>query len=191
MWRVRPDPYLVTPPAELPVTLEEMKHHLYVSGDYDDALIASQIAAAVGHLDGWNGVLGRALMPQEWELALSQFPSAGIYLPVGPFVSVVSVIYTPPSGPDVTVDPQEYNAVKDAVEATIYPVGAWPKSSGAAGSVRVRWSAGTGAPEAVKQAIKLMVGQYYRDREDAGSGAMNAIPGGVFALTEQYRRRLV
>jgi hypothetical protein len=59
-------PYLVTPPASLPVTLDAMKAHLRVVHDSDDADIAAKQAGAVAMLDGWGGVLGRCIMPQVW-----------------------------------------------------------------------------------------------------------------------------
>ena len=59
-------PYLVTPPAILPVDLADMKAHLRAVHDDDDAMIDSLIAGAVAMLDGWGGVLGRCIMPQTW-----------------------------------------------------------------------------------------------------------------------------
>ena len=59
-------PYLLTPPASLPVTLDAMKAHLRVVHDNDDADIAAKQAGAVALLDGWGGILGRCIMPQVW-----------------------------------------------------------------------------------------------------------------------------
>lgn len=61
-------PYLVTEPAEYPVTLEDMKAHLRVAHDDDDLDIDARIASATAHLDGWGGVLGRCIMPQTWAI---------------------------------------------------------------------------------------------------------------------------
>lgn len=59
-------PVLVSPPTLSVVSLFDLKHHLRVDHDDDDALIASIEATAVAHLDGWRGVLGRCIMPQTW-----------------------------------------------------------------------------------------------------------------------------
>jgi len=59
-------PVLVTPPAQPVITLAEAKAHLRVDIDAEDSLIEGMVAAATAHLDGWRGVLGRAIMPQAW-----------------------------------------------------------------------------------------------------------------------------
>lgn len=59
-------PYLVTPPAALPVSLLDMKAHLRVAHDDDDADIAAMQAGHVATLDAYGGVLGRCIMPQTW-----------------------------------------------------------------------------------------------------------------------------
>lgn len=81
-------PYLVTPPATLPVTVQAMRAHLRVAHDDDDADIAAKIAGAVGALDGWGGLLGRAIMPQTWAVDVT---GPGPHVLPFPDVSVVTV----------------------------------------------------------------------------------------------------
>lgn len=59
-------PVLVTPPVDPVVTLADMRAHLRVTSAVPDAQITATEKAAVAHLDGWRGVLGRCLMPQTW-----------------------------------------------------------------------------------------------------------------------------
>jgi hypothetical protein len=59
-------PYLVTPPAVLPVALSDMKLHLRVSHNDDDADIEQKQKGAVAMLDGYGGILCRCIMPQTW-----------------------------------------------------------------------------------------------------------------------------
>ena len=59
---------LISGPADPVVSLDEAKLHLRVDGDDENMLIQGFIDAAVAYLDGADGVLGRALAPQEWEV---------------------------------------------------------------------------------------------------------------------------
>lgn len=61
-------PRRVSPPAGAIVALADLKAHLRVEFEDDDAHISSLEAAAVAWLDGWHGVLGRCLSPQIWEV---------------------------------------------------------------------------------------------------------------------------
>lgn len=80
-------PVLVTPPGDL-LSLEEVKAHLRVDHNDEDAQIAAMILAAVGHLDGWRGILGRAIMPQVWR---ETFDGSGPYRLSLPDISAVTV----------------------------------------------------------------------------------------------------
>jgi uncharacterized phiE125 gp8 family phage protein len=160
---------LITPPATLAVSVAEAKEHLEVEHDLHDLKIERFIRRATAHLDGWQGVLRRALEPQEWEFALDEFPDGAIALPLGPVASVTSVIYADPAGAEQTVDPGAY--VLDpyssgGAEGWVVPVDGWPAAMKTVLAVRVRYVAGTGTPPAVQQAILLFVGHYYRFRGD-------------------------
>ena len=62
---------LVTAATEPILTLEEAKLHLRVDHDDDDDLIEALVAAVTARLDGRDGILGRCLRAQTWELVLS------------------------------------------------------------------------------------------------------------------------
>ena len=100
-------PYLVTPPASLPVTLEEVKAFLPVLHDDDDSAISAMIAAAVVHLDALSGILGRAIMQQTWAIDVD---AAGDYVLPMPDVTAASIdgtaltITRTPLGPQVTTE---------------------------------------------------------------------------------------
>ena len=70
----------VTPPVEPVLTLDEAKEHLRVVHSDEDLLIQSLIDAAVSWLDGWDGVLGRCIMPQTWRIDAADLV-AGFRLP--------------------------------------------------------------------------------------------------------------
>jgi uncharacterized phiE125 gp8 family phage protein len=165
-------PAVIVPPATLPVTLAEAKFHLRVDHAFDDALITGYIARATGYFDSVDGVLGRCLEPQTLEMALDAFPAAEIQLPLGPAASVVEIPYIDTDGVERVVNSTDYVLDDFPVEGWIVPLAdvPWPATMNTVNAVRVRWVAGTGCPEPVKQEILLMVGDLYNKREAAGGG---------------------
>lgn len=187
-------PRLETPPASLPVTLAEAKAHLRVSHGEDDLLITGLIAAAVSHLDGWTGVLGRALVTQTWVQAFPAF-APRLDLPVGPVASVSSLQYVNEAGALQTVPASLYDLLEDARGAYLLLKSGeiWPASNPrAAQPVIATYIAGQSAadvPPAIRVAILLMVGDLYANREST-AGAAVAVPMSttVHALIAPWRR---
>lgn len=102
-------PVLVTPPVITPVSLEEAKAHCRATDHTDDdATLTALIAAAVSHLDGWTGILGRCLCEQTWRQDFNDFRSC-LQLPLFPVVSIVSVKYVDTNSMQQTVDPGSYS----------------------------------------------------------------------------------
>lgn len=79
-------------PADPVVSLSDMKNFIRASGDFEDMVIQQALDAAVAHLDGYRGVLGRGIMPQTWAVDL---PRAGTFrLPLPDVVSATASIGT-------------------------------------------------------------------------------------------------
>lgn len=178
---------LVVPPSTPAVTLAEAKEHLRVTHSAEDSAITALVAAATAHLDGANGVLGRAIMPQSYDLLLDRFPSGAIKLPVGPVVSVTGVWRTDDEGDEELVPAEDYEVDAGERDGWIVPVSSWPSTMETINSVRVRWVAGTGCPTPVRMAILLLVGHWYENREAVGAAA-SELPLGVSALISPWRR---
>lgn len=183
-------PVLVTPPAELPVTLEEAKLHLRVDGDEEDSLIESLIAAAVSHIDGWTGILGRAVAEQTWRQDFDSF-GCTMRLALGPVSEIVSITYRNEAGQVATVADSNYALVTDGVGPRVY----WDKSFSAPGSlyeqgaVSVTYKAGYAeVPAAIKVAILLMVSGWYENRESVSERDLKVVPFAVESLLAPFRR---
>ena len=86
---------LITPPAGPVVPLTDLRAHLRVDGTEEDALILSLESAAVAYLDGWGGVLGRAIKTQTWRMEVDHW---GQFLLPLPDVSAVAVTYLDADG---------------------------------------------------------------------------------------------
>lgn len=182
-------PVRTVAPAATPVSLAEAKAHLRVDHGDEDALITSLIAAATDHLDGWSGVLGRALVTQTWR---QDFPSwaDALRLPLAPVQSAV-VAYDDENGDEQTLS-SGWSLLTDARGSYIARNAGveWPRLGNAPASVRVTFVAGYGAaaavPAPIKSAILLIVGGLYQNREDKVRGV--AENQAVSALLTPYRR---
>lgn len=186
---------LVTPAAEMPVSLVEAKANLQYSASDKDAFIASLIAAATAHLEGRSGILGRSLVTQVWETRLDRFPcryDGRIELPMPPLQSVEWIKYIDDAGIERTVPALDYVVDAQHLIGRIRPAydKLWPVTRAEDGAVRIRFTAGYGAAAAVpaplKQAILLLVGHWWLNREAVGhAGGPHAFA--VEALTMPFR----
>lgn len=151
-------------PAWPLVSLIDLKDHLRVDGDHDDALIISLERAAVAHLDGWRGLLGRCIKQQTWEV---DFPGAGRWrLPLPDVISVEA------SAGTVTLVHDTLGSLVELSEAaTISMVAAMPEET----------------LDAVRLIVRLLVGHWYEHREAVTAGALKDTPLAVNALLAPIR----
>ena len=164
-------PVLVTAPTAEIVTLADMKAHLRVTHTVEDELIEALTAAAVAYLDGWTGVLGRCIGEQVWRVT---YDSPGCYvLPM----------------PDVTTASAAYEA--GAAVLTTKATSAGPEIE-ITEACAVTFTCEMSAPMTalVAQAVKLLVGHWYQNREAAGA-AMSETPMAVDMILSAIRWRRV
>lgn len=190
-------PVLVTPPAIMPVTLQEVKLHLAVDHDDHDAMIAGFIAAAVDHLDGWTGILGRALVEQTWRIDFDGF-SDSFRIPLGPVQSVTSLTVRNEAGQLSTVSSDEYSLLSDEIGPYVKFKSDFvrPSDLNETKPIALTWLAGYAAvddvstvPHAIRVAIMLLVGHWYNVRETVNVGnIVTELPFTVNALITPYRR---
>jgi uncharacterized phiE125 gp8 family phage protein len=203
---------LIAAPTNLVLTLAEVKAHLRVedTANDEDALIISLLRAVHERFDGRDGILGRALITQTWELTLDAFPSTrsqalgyrgpgfaadAIVMPLPPLVSVTSIKYTDTAGTEQTFSSASYTVDITSQPARIVPVygETWPSTRGEINAVRVRFVAGYGAdwnavPVPIKQAMLLVVAHWYEHREDVLVGVpASQLPMGAEALLLPYQ----
>jgi uncharacterized phiE125 gp8 family phage protein len=163
-------PVLVTPPSETPVSLAEAKAHLRVDHSAEDSTIGIYLNAAVSSLDGFSGVLGRAMVTQVWRQDSVRFPSGVMRLPL-PDVSAVTVAYTDQTGSEQTLSASKYHVLNDAIGSLLVLAEneVWPNTDEIPSAVRVTLTCGYGGasdvPWELKAAILLDVGASYQDRE--------------------------
>lgn len=187
----------LTPPAVDPVTLADVKDHLRVDFDDEDARIAGYIGSAVQCLDGRDGLLGRCLIAQGWRLALDRFPRE-IVVPLPPCLSIDALTYLDADGTERALDATAWRVTGLATMegARIRPASGtgWPKTFDEPECVVVDFTAGFGeapadVPEPLRIAIAMHAGSLYENRESvyAGSGTPGMMPHGYDDLIRGYR----
>ena len=180
-------PVRTVAPSGLPVTLAEAKAQCRVDHDTEDALLNGLIAAAVAHVDGYTGVLGRALLTQTWRIDADE--PGDIAIPLEP-VQSVSVQWVDKAGAVQSFT--QFDLVRGHGHPYIQlkDTAVWPDTKTQPDAFRVTAVVGYGAaadvPQPIKQAILLMVAHLYANREAVGE-AMQAVPMAVDALLAPYR----
>jgi uncharacterized phiE125 gp8 family phage protein len=205
---------LVTAPSINPVTDAEVWNHLRLnlSGSPEqpsarEKATADQVIAAVtSHLDGRDGILGRALMPQTWELQLDRFPSSEeILLPLSPVISIDSIKYTDADGVEQTFSASNYSLSLETNWRPRVILGydqSWPGTRSVQEAVRVRFQAGyasgnspedtTGMPSTLKQALLLLIGHFFENREAVVTGLTVAeLPMGIRMMLAPFTNRAI
>lgn len=185
-------------PQSEPVSVAEVKAHTFVDHSADDADIAIKLAAARQLTERY---LGRALMTQTLAVVLDRWPAVNhIRLPfAAPCQAIQGVIYRDSAENEVSWP--ETNWLKDLhSEPARVVLGCgktWPSITlSPRNPVEVRYIAGwmtaADVPAAIKQAILLLVGHWYRNREavvvaERSSIDAKALPMGYEALISAYR----
>jgi len=192
---------VATEPAVEPISIDDLKNDIRVDSDLtaDDALIRGFGLAArkVAEL-----VQGRALITQTLELTLDGWPSKGYFeLPRPPLQSVTSIKYYDEDDSEATVSADSYfvDTVSEPGRVVLNSGEVWPSTVlRPVNGIKVTYVAGYGddaedVPETTVQAIRLLVGHWYENREAAmTTGSVpKELPFGVSALLWLERLNVV
>jgi uncharacterized phiE125 gp8 family phage protein len=172
-----------TEATQEPVTLEEARTHCRVSSHDDDVYLASLISVARRWVERRTAL---QLVSATWTWNVDEFPlqTQPFYVPVMPVQSVTSVKYYDGDGTQQTLSSSAY-----AVDITSRPgrIGlpygySWPIAQDRQNAVEIIFKAGFGGaaptvaqsvaavPKTIKQAILLLVGHWYENREPVNIG---------------------
>ncbi len=181
---------LITPPAAEPLTLAQVKAHLRLDGNADDALLTSLIAAARRYLEATTGL---ALITQKLRFYFDDWPADGLIQPaIAPLQSVESVtVYDASGNPQpVSLDGHVLDAV--STPARLF-LAAQPATSRPLNGIEIDVTAGfgnTGAdvPDTLKRAMLMHVALMYELR-GAVLAEMQpaAVPAGYDRLVSPFR----
>lgn len=176
--------------GEAVLPLVDAKAHLRVLHDDEDPLIEALRDAAIDWVERHCSV---SLGVRTFVWHGSGFCDA-VMLPVGPVVDVQSVDYLDTAGTGVQLVPGDWRLAGNRLMAA--PGKSWPASLSGAGAVSVAFTAGFADPlgeaPALISAVKMLLGNLYKFREDAISGvSISDVPMGVMALCSAYRMPVI
>ena len=210
---------LVTAPVDIGASDLMAVEHLRLGSwpPEDHAILDTYIEVATARLDGRDGLLGRALITQQWEYRLSSFPGE-IRVPLPPCQSIDSIKYIDKDDVEQTLPTADYQVfgihstvntnfpaalqatlgtTYDSGPATITPATgkSFPSTkSDHQEAVTVLFTAGYGldfvnVPLPLQQAILMDVGHMYENRESFIVGqSFTEVPMGYMALISNYRQ---
>lgn len=151
----------------------------------EDDLLNALITTAREYCETFTG---RALATQTLELIMDDFPACEhIELPKSPIQSITSIKYKASNGTEYTWASTNYIINADVMPGLITPIynGYFPVFTPyPTGAVRIRYiaghsSEGTPIPKAIKQALLILVGHWYENRELVVEKKLNEIPFSV------------
>lgn len=182
----------ITPPADGPVTVDEAKAHLVVDGFDDEALIRNLINAA---RDAVEAETGTRLLTQTRAQLMDGFPVGAIALAESPVTAISLFEYVDTAGvPQTLAANTGYRALLTDHQAILTPAlgTGWPATAAVPGAVTIRYQAGysdaAAVPAAFKQAMLLLIGHWYENREATVAGQLNDLPMAVKYLLQPFRR---
>jgi uncharacterized phiE125 gp8 family phage protein len=186
-------PVRTVAPAAPILTIEEVKAHLRVDHADEDLLIAGLIDAATAHIDGYNGILGRALVTQTWTVDFPTFRNR-LDIPLGPIQSA-TIQYYDSTDTQRTLATSVYAVLSDGLGPyiTLKYNQQWPQTWTRDDAVKVTFVAGYGAaaavPVAIRAAMLLLIAHWYDNRATVSVGETpSEMPLAAAALLAPFRR---
>ena len=182
----------VTAPAAEPLQVSEVRRHLALDDSYYDDYISSLIEVTRAKVQAHTH---RQLVTATYDAKLDALPAGQqtLALPYGSLQSVTSITYTDTAGDSQTFSSSDYDVSTAREPGTISPAygKTWPAARVQQEAATVRFVCGYGAagavPQAIKQAMLLLIGHYFNNREQTITGVMaTEIPQGADALLAPY-----
>jgi uncharacterized phiE125 gp8 family phage protein len=191
-YRLRPV-RTVAPAADL-IAIAEACRHCRVELD-EQAEITPLIEAATSYLDGYDGILGQALVNQTWAQSFDRFCTYN-RLPLEPLVSITSVTYYDADNAQQTLSTDVYTFRTDDLGpfVTLKSSQTWPTVYYRQDAVTITavygfGAAGTDVPRAIRQAALQIISHWNENREAVGSDRLSEMPLSACELLAPYRRK--
>lgn len=179
-------------PDAAPVSLADVKKHLRVDWTDEDEIIQSYIDAAVQLLDGPTGRLGRGIVTQTWQ-HVCQRPERDrrVWLTAQPN-EIVSIRLRGADEAQQSALLADFRVHSDGYQFAVEPVTGkeWPSLACRWDAIEITFTTGFASdkvPQPIRQAILLLVGHWYKEREAVTNAPLREMPFAVEALLDPYK----
>jgi len=184
---------LLTPPAQEPVTLTDVKAWLRIDGIDEDGLINALITSARLSIET---ITSQALITQTWRVVLDQWPLAPIVeVPLSPLQSLAAARIYNADGSTTALTVSDFrveiNAKQQPRLALLkrQPPPMLPISGIEIDLVTGYGDDGTSVPEPLKLAVKMLVAFWFENRGDEPTGVPLKWPDEISRLLAPYHMR--
>lgn len=184
---------LIDKPDRRAITLTEAKAHVRQEETADDNLIRTMTDGAIARA---QTITRRQFITAKYEMRFDRFPH-WFEFPRPPLQAVESdgIKYIDNNGDEQTFDAAKYivDTFRTIGRVVLKSGESWPSVDDEINVVRVQFVAGYGddpndVPEDIREAIKLILGHFYENREDSIVGtSVTSIPQGALDLLGGHR----
>lgn len=167
------------------ITIAEAKQHLRVDHAHEDDLIQGLILAAYMSAERQTR---RSLVQQDLTIVIDSLPRGAIELSFAPVQELLSFDYTSPEGVPLSIPVEDMRLDTRRLYPLLIPKsGEWPEviKEPECVSFTIR----TGYPKTppdIRQAILLLIGHFYLNREAILIGKGQTLPMGADMLLKPY-----
>lgn len=155
---------LITPPSDMPVSLEEARNAARINGTDHDSELTNIVNALTAEAEHY---IGKAIINRTYSVYLDSFPGR-IELPYLPVGEVTEVTYYDAEGMEQTLSPELWLLDESYLEPSVVPAygTSWPETATRHSAVKITYVAGYGGssssvPAAFKGYILAKVKEYF------------------------------
>ncbi len=182
---------LIVPPAAPPASLSQVKEHLRVETNDEDAYLASLASAATAHVEALSG---RLLISQTWRVYVDEMPeNRCVFIPVAPTRSIAAITVYNAAGNAAVLSPGSYVFAAHDEPPTVEFDTAIPPQDFASG-IEIDVVAGYGetaadVPGQLIRAILVLCAHWHAFRGAAvDAAAAGIVPAGFDKLLAPFRQ---
>ena len=173
----------ISGPRNVPVDLEDLRRHCKVTDPDENSILEAMLDAACLTVEAR---IWRAVAESDWVCTLSKFPDGALMVPFGPVLSVTSLTYVDADDQEQPLTEETWRLAGNLIE----PLTDWPLTASRSEAVILQWTAapdGDGCPADLAQAVKMLAGWWYQQREAAGPQGTDTVPWGVDMILRSNR----